>query len=159
MPRGFACVALDNPKTPENVGAVLRAAHAFGAAQITVSGDRGRATLNRWLRSATNTTKAERHCPVLITADPLTYRPNGAEVVAVDIIDGATFLPCFCHPERALYVFGAEDATLGARILTRAQHRVIIPSTFCLNLAAAVSVVLYDRVAKRQGMNRAYDAP
>lgn len=157
--RGYACIALDNPKAPQNVGQVLRAAFCMGAAQITISGDRGAGTFNKWVRSAPNTTKTERHCPVFITDDPLAYRPIGAEVVAVDIVEGATDLRAFRHPQRAIYVFGAEDATLEKRILDRAQHKLVIPTAHCLNLAAAVSVVLYDRIAKGAPMLDAYEAP
>jgi len=47
----------------------------------------------------------------------------------------------------ALHVFGAEDATLGRNVLSWCRDVVAIPGG-CLNLAAAVNVVLYDRIAK-----------
>ncbi len=86
--------------------------------------------------------------PVFTVADVLDYVPFGTDVVAVDLLDGATPLPAFKHPHRALYVFGAEDATLGKRITDRAQHVVYIPTRNCMNLAACVNVVLYDRLLK-----------
>lgn len=45
--------------------------------------------------------------------------------------------------------FGAEDQTLGSRILGGCRDVVFIPSKHCLNLAACVNVVLYDRMVKR----------
>ena len=58
-------------------------------------------------------------------------------------------LPEYQHPERAFYIFGAEDATLGARVLDRCRDRVFVPTVRCMNLAATVNVVLYDRMAKQ----------
>ena len=144
MARGFAVVSLVNPKTPENVGGVLRAAHCYGAAQVNITGFRAQ----KGIHHPTNTTATERHTPVFRVADPLDYLPFGAEVVAVDLIDGAVPLQSFVHPMRAVYVFGSEDGTLGQKITARAQHVVFIPTRNCMNLAACVNVVLYDRLLK-----------
>jgi tRNA(Leu) C34 or U34 (ribose-2'-O)-methylase TrmL len=152
MSRGFACIALDNPKTMENVGGVLRAAACYGVAQVIMSGTR----LRKGIRHGTNTSRAERHMPVLRLDDVLGAVPFDTQVVAVDLIDGAIPLPSFCHPERALYVFGAEDATLGRRITDRAQHVVYIPTRACMNLSACVNVLLYDRLVKRGAPAAAY---
>ena len=38
--RGFAAIGLVQPKTPINVGHVLRAAHCFGAASVAYTGQR-----------------------------------------------------------------------------------------------------------------------
>lgn len=144
MTRGFAIISLSSPKTPENVGGVLRAAHCYGAAQVNISGFRA----VKGIRHATNTPSAERHTPVFRVADPLDYVPFGTEVVAVDLIEGATPLQSFRHPPRAVYVFGPEDGTLGHRVTSRAQHVVYVPTRDCMNLAACVNVVLYDRLLK-----------
>jgi tRNA(Leu) C34 or U34 (ribose-2'-O)-methylase TrmL len=144
--RGFAAVALVNPKTPENVGGVLRAAHCYGVAHVTLTGIRA----TRFIRHGTNTPHAERHMPVFESDDPLEPRPFGSEVVVIELIDGAQPLPQFTHPQRALYVFGPEDGTLGRAITERAQHIVQIPTRNCMNLAACVNVVLYDRLAKQE---------
>ena len=143
MARGFACIGLFRPKTAENVGAVLRAAHCYRAAQINIEGGR-----NDFLRHCTNTPMAHRHTPTFLVADVLDYIPFDAQVVAVDLIDGAVPLPEFQHPQRAVYIFGPEDGTLGRRHTERAQHTVYIPTRSCMNLAATVNVVLYDRLAK-----------
>lgn len=41
-----------------------------------------------------------------------------------------------------------EDGTLREKILSRCRDRVMIPTNGCMNLAATVNVVLYDRTAK-----------
>jgi tRNA(Leu) C34 or U34 (ribose-2'-O)-methylase TrmL len=68
--------------------------------------------------------------------------------IAVEVRPNAERLPDFEHPLNALYVFGPEDGTLDRGILEACHRFVVIPSTNCLNLAAAVNVVLYDRMAK-----------
>lgn len=142
-PRGFACIALHRPKDAQNVGGVLRAAHCYGAAQVSISGAR-----NNWLQHATNTPSAHKHMPVVLTDDPLAQVPFGTQIVAVDLLPGAVPMPSFTHPERALYLFGPEDGTLGGDLVRRAHHVVMVPTRGCMNLAACVNVVLYDRMAK-----------
>ena len=149
--RGFAIVGLDSPKFAENIGGVLRACGAYGVAQVNISRCRA-----KHLDVKENTSKAHRHMPTFIVDDPLEYLPWGTEIVAVDLVDDAVPLPTFIHPERAIYVFGAEDRTLDENILSRAHHRVMIPTRNCMNLAATVNVVLYDRLAKSAPFNAAY---
>ena len=141
--RGFACLGLVSPKTAENVGGVLRAAHCYRVAQVNISGGR-----NDFLRHATNTPMAHRHTPVFLVKDVFEYLPIDTEIVAVDLVDGAMPLPSFRHPQRALYVFGPEDGTIGEAQIGRADHVVYIPTRNCMNLASTVNVVLYDRLLK-----------
>jgi tRNA(Leu) C34 or U34 (ribose-2'-O)-methylase TrmL len=109
--RGFACIGLCNPKTVANVGSALRAAAVFGAAMVAVSGIRYR-------RAGTDTPAAYRHLPLLQCDDLHDVIPYDCVPVAVDLIQGAKSLVDYVHPERAFYVFGAEDATLGVRVLS-----------------------------------------
>lgn len=142
--RGFACIGLHRPKTPENIGGVLRAAHCYGVSQVNIAGARASDMDN-----PTNTPKTHRHTPVFIVDDVLSYTPCGAKVVAVEIAANAIPLPAFTHPERAIYIFGPEDGSLTAEQIERADHAVYIPTRNCMNLAATVNVVLYDRLFKR----------
>lgn len=143
--RGYSAVGLYRPKDPANVGGALRAACVYGAALVVLDDVRGRA-----LRHPADTTKASRHIPCIVTDDILKACPFDAQMVVVDLIPGATPLPDFKHPSRAFYVFGPEDGTLGARHTSLAQHVVYVPGTACMNLAATVNVVLYDRMVKRR---------
>ena len=68
--------------------------------------------------------------------------------IAVDLLDGAESLESFVHPERAVYIFGSEGETLPKSIVDRCKIKLVIPSNGCLNLAASVNVILYDRRAK-----------
>lgn len=142
---GFASIGLDNAKYPENVGSVIRAAHCYDVASIAISGERIHA---KHICSATNTMQSHKHIPVY-RGDLKDLIPYGAVPVAVDLVEGAESLIEFEHPRSAFYIFGAEDNTLGKRILDWCPRRVMVPTIGCMNLAAAVNVVLYDRMAKR----------
>lgn len=142
--RGFSCIGLDNPKCAANIGATLRAAHVYRAAMVVLAGERYRT-------SALDTTKAWRHMPLVEVKNLFDALPHECVPVAVDLVDGATALPGFKHPERAFYIFGAEDETLSPALIERCRHRVMVPTKFCMNLAATVNVVLYDRLAKAMG--------
>ena len=144
MTRGFAAIGLDNPKCLANMGGVMRAAHCFGAGFVVIGGKRPK----RMGSIATDTTKAYRSIPHVIIGDVLDCIPYDTVPVAVDLVSDAVPLHSYRHPERAYYIFGAEDATLGERILSRCRDRVMIPTSYCLNLAATVNVILYDRLAK-----------
>lgn len=143
--RGYACIALDNPKSGENVGGAMRAAMCFGAVQIVIGGER----FKRFKKFPTDTMRAWRHIPTIEVDDVFAALPHDCVPVAVEHLPMARPLAQYIHPERAFYVFGAEDATLGERVLSRCRDVVWIPTNYCLNLAAAVNVVLYDRMMKR----------
>lgn len=140
--RGYSAIGLVRPKDRHNVGSVLRAAACYEAALVAIQGDRTP------IRSHLDTGKAWKHTPVLRGDDLHAMIPFDAVPVAVDLVEDATWLPDYRHPERAFYVFGPEDGTLGASTLDWCRDRVAIPTRFCMNLAATVNVVLYDRLAK-----------
>ena len=126
-----------------NIGSVLRAATCYESALVAVSG-------RRYSRSATDTTKAWRHLP-LLQVENLRYAiPFAAIPVAVDLVDDAIELQDYQHPERAFYVFGPEDGTLNDSVLNWCRDRIVVPTSHCMNLAATVNVVLYDRLAKQR---------
>ena len=64
-------------------------------------------------------------------------------------VDDARDLTTYTHPERAFYIFGPEDGTLGKSITERCRDRILVPTKHCMNLAACVNVILYDRLAKQ----------
>lgn len=140
--RGFAVIALDNPKFDSNVGGAMRAASCYRAGMVVTSG-------KRFKKEPTDTMKTYRHIPTLNVDDVFDAIPYDCVPVAVDLIEGATPLPEFLHPERAFYIFGAEDATLSSRITNRCKHVIYVPTEQCMNLASIVNVVLYDRLVKQ----------
>lgn len=148
FPRGFAAIGLMRLKNAGNVGSVLRAAYCYGAALVAIQGDRTQ------VREASDTPQAWKHIPVLRGEDLRAFIPYDAVPVAVDLVADATSLPAFQHPVRAFYVFGPEDGTLGKAVLDWCPLRVSVPTRMCMNLAATVNVVLYDRLAKAERSGR-----
>ena len=146
MRGGFAAVGLHRPSRPENIGGVLRAADVYGVALVVLGGG---ALPPEPLGHPTDTTQAWRRIPVVFADDVLDALPEACVAVAVERVAQATPLPEFEHPESAAYLFGPENGALDEALLERCTHVVSIPGHECSNLAAAVNVVLYDRVAKR----------
>lgn len=152
-------VALINPKFPHNVGTALRACSIFGASHLAWTGDRV-GHPDSWSESV-RLPREERMklykdvkmhlltAPrVLRAAEFLSMTP-----VAVEKRDNAEALDDFVHPQRAIYVFGPEDGSLMRGMLEACHRFVCIPTVTehsPLNLAAAVNVVLYDRLAKER---------
>jgi len=139
--RGYCGIGLDNPKSEVNVGSALRAAGVYGASFVAATG-------GRYGRAQTDTMAHYRHLPFMRPGDLRDIIPFDCVPVAVDLIEGATPLPEYKHPERAFYIFGAEDNTLGKRITDWCRDVVYVPTDGCMNLAATVNVILYDRMAK-----------
>lgn len=139
--RGYSAIGLYHPKTAINVGSVLRAAQCYGSSLVAYTGQ-------RYKNSATDTMKAYRHLPLIKVDDLFSIIPHDCVPVAVDLLDDARNLVHYTHPERAFYIFGPEDGTLGKTITSRCRDKVYVPMDGCMNLAACVNVVLYDRMAK-----------
>lgn len=142
--RGYAAIGLVNPKNKLNVGSALRAAGCYGASMVVCAGSR-----NKYRKAPTDTMQMYKHLPLLLVEDMRSVIPYDCVPVAVDLIDGAKPLHKYCHPERAFYVFGPEDGTLGASTLEWCQDVVYVPTNRCMNLAACVNVVLWDRMSKQ----------
>lgn len=147
--RGYFGVGLVTPKFAKNIGSALRACGCYDASFLSCSG-------HRYKSVCTDTQKAFRHIPLYNPTDILESCPSDCPIIAVDLVENAIPLNRFVHPERAFYVFGPEDGTLGKEILDKAAYKVYIPTKYCLNLAMAVNTVLYDRTAKLENSNLLY---
>lgn len=142
MTRGYAAIGLHHPKTAVNVGSALRAAGCYGAALVATSG-------LRYKRAPTDTMCIYRHLPLIQCDNLHDVIPFDCVPVAVEIIPGAVSLKDYKHPERAFYVFGPEDGSIGCEILSWCRDVVYVPTIGCMNLSATVNVVLYDRTSKQ----------
>lgn len=144
--RGYFGIGIESGKTPTNLGTLWRSAHAFGASFIFTVGARYPK------HQQSDTSKAWRHVPLHeydSLAEFMVSIPRGCDVVGVDCDNGEpSSLAAFCHPERAIYLLGAEDVGLSPTALTICDALVEIPGAMCLNVATAGSIVLYDRHAK-----------
>ncbi|MBE0510568.1 MAG: RNA methyltransferase [Chromatiales bacterium] len=147
MSKGLVYIGLINPKSPDNVGAVLRAAGCFSVDKVLYTGQRY-ATAAAF---RTDTKDIVRQIPLLgVDTLPEQLMP-GMQLVCVELVEGAIPLPAFVHPAQAMYVFGPEDGSIDQALIDRADAVVYLPTRGCLNLAATVNVALYDRLAKTAG--------
>jgi len=137
-------LGLINPKSPENVGNILRAAGCFGAQGIFYTGNR----YHRARQFISDTKDNHERIPLTHCDDLQQVMPEHAVPVAVELVEGATPLMHFEHPAQAFYIFGPEDGSLSKALVNWCQEVVYIPTTGCLNLSATVNVVLYDRMSK-----------
>ncbi|MET2969955.1 RNA methyltransferase [Vibrio harveyi] len=142
-----AIIGLYNPKSPTNVGAVLRAAGCYDAGQVRYNGTR----YSRAVKFQTDTQNSQERIQLVEMEDLTANVADDVEIVCVELVVGATALPHFTHPENAIYVFGPEDGSLPQEMVDKAHHVVYVPTHGCMNLAATVNVVLYDRMAKTLG--------
>lgn len=137
-------IGLVNPKNPVNVASILRAAGCYGVASVFYTGQR-----YRFAKDFNADTKAFHKIIPTIGVDNLReVVPEGASVVAVELVEGATPLPSFEHPENAFYLLGPEDGSISEDTLSWCDHVVYVPTYSCMNLAATANVLLYDRLAK-----------
>lgn len=141
MKKGYCGIGLFNPKNHINIGSVLRAAGCFEADFVAASGARYR-------KAITDTMKAHKQLPLFMVENLHDIIPFDCVPVAVDFVEGAVPLKDYKHPKRAFYIFGPEDGTLGKQITDFCRDKIYIPMNGCLNLAACVNVVLYDRSVK-----------
>lgn len=122
----------------------MRAAGCFGVDAVFYTGTRH----DRAASFHTDTKNRTLSIPLQNVECLLDAVPDGMAVVCVELAEGAMPLTGFQHPGDAFYVFGPEDGTLSQAVIDKADAVVYIPTLSCLNLAATVNVVLYDRLLK-----------
>lgn len=142
---------LVDTKYVHNVAAAIRAASCFDVLRLVWTGSRVDPTiLDRLPREE----RMKGYKDVDWSHDtrnrPFDLFTPDVVPVCVELLENSEPLTTFIHPSNAVYVFGPEDGGV-PQVLRRFCHRFVhIQSNHCLNLAAAVNVVLHDRKAKRQ---------
>jgi tRNA G18 (ribose-2'-O)-methylase SpoU len=142
LPRGYFGIGAERISKALNLGNLMRSAHGFGASFTFTIGATYQA-----LEARADTSKGRQHLPHYNwpNVEQLAL-PEGCRLVGVELLDEAVDLPSFRHPMRAAYVLGPEQGELSPGLIARCDHIVRIPSSFCINLAMAGAIVMYDRV-------------
>lgn len=153
MKKANVSIGLVNPKSPDNVGSVMRAAGNYRVDCVFYTGHRYPRALMRNpqlpdMSRPNMSRKVSQNIPLLGVTSLLDDLPENMKIVCVEFAENAISLPDYEHPDSALYIFGPEDGTMSQSIIDRADAVVYIPTIGCMNLAATVNVVLYDRLAK-----------
>lgn len=141
-------IGLTNPKSPSNVGSVMRAAGCYQVEEVLYTGQR----YAHAAKFTTDTKNAHEKIPLTAVDSFFEHNTGNAKIVCIELVEGAMPLPYFEHPDNAIYIFGPEDGSLSQSIVNQADSVVYIPTVGCMNLAATVNVVLYDRLAKQKDM-------
>lgn len=148
--RGYFGIGIENTKTKANIGTLWRSAYGLGAAFIFVIG-------NRYKKQASDTVKAMRHIPMYhydTFEQFYDNMPKDCQLIGVDNVEKARMLEGYGHPERAIYLLGAEDSGLSKTALEKCHSLVQFESKFCLNVSVAGSIIMYDRQAKINAKQR-----
>lgn len=139
-------IGIDHPKSEVNIGTLWRSAFCFGASLIFTVG-------RRYERQASDTTQSWRHLPLMHFSTWDEYQqhaPFGWIPIGIEIGRSAIDLRLFSHPRSAVYILGAEDHGLTNESVTLCHQLVVIPTRYCLNVAVAGSIIMYDRHLKRK---------
>jgi len=125
-----------------NFGNLARSAHGFGASYIfTVAAAKSIGT------PQSDTTRSRDHLPWYSwNGVEDMHLPDDCRLVGVELTEDAIDLPSFRHPSRAAYVLGPEGGSLSPLMIEACEFVVKIPMNFCINVAMAGAVVMYDRM-------------
>ena len=143
--RGYFGIGIFHCKTAENIGTLWRSANILGADFIFTIG-------RRYQKQASDTARTTKHIPLFHFKDYddfFAHVPYNCQVVAIEITESAIPLEAYTHPERCVYLLGAEDYGLPNDVLNRCQNVVRLLGKQCMNVATAGSIVMYDRATKR----------
>lgn len=138
--RGYFGIGIYQPKTTENMGTLWRSAHLLGASFIFTIGERYR-------KQPTDTMNAVGLTPLYNYPDWEDFKkhlPENSELVFIEQYESSTDLRSFIHPERAVYILGAEDKGVPEEF-SRGHRKVFIKTERSLNVAVAGSIVMYAR--------------
>ena len=149
--RGYFGIGVEGISKPMNLGNLMRSAHAFGASFVfTIDAyDRVRAA-----RSDTSNAKDQVPYYAWNNLDDMIL-PAGCRLVGVELTEQAVDLPSFRHPPQAAYVMGPERGSLSPELTEKCEFVVKIPTAFCINVATAGAIIMYDRIK----MLGKFDAP
>lgn len=142
-------VILIDPKYAHNVAATIRACSCFDISSLIWTGDRVNPSKYERLPREERM-KGYKRVDFRNHPRPFELLGNQVVPVCVEVFENSEPLTTFEHPEDAVYVFGPEDGRV-PQVMRRLCHRFLhIPAHFCLNLSAAVNVVLAHRLMSRQ---------
>lgn len=143
--RGYFGIGIVNGKNGVNLGTLWRSAYQMGAVFIFTVG-------HRYKPQSSDTYMAYRHMPLYQYPDWQAFINGGLyDCMRIAVEMGGEPLITFDHPQRAVYLLGAEDNGIPPKIIGDCHKVVELPSVRqpSFNVAVAGSIVMYDRIAKQ----------
>lgn len=144
--RGYFGIGIVNGKCEANIGTLWRSANIMGAQFIFTIGKRYPK------RQTTDTMDTPKHIPLFeygTWEDFKSNLPRDSEIIAVELHEKSKPIKTFNHPERAVYLLGAEDKGISEEILKDCRRIVQLPGEYSMNVAVAGSIVMFDRINKQ----------
>jgi tRNA G18 (ribose-2'-O)-methylase SpoU len=141
--RGYFGIGIEGGSKSRNIGTLFRSANAFGASFVFAVNPQYKSQIAR----QSDTSDSADNVPFYSfdTLDEMLL-PKGCQLVAIELTEDAIELPSFRHPRRAAYVLGPERGNVSPEMLARCDHVIKIPMSFCINVAIAGNIVMYDRM-------------
>lgn len=142
---GYFGLACYRPKTVHNWGSLYRTADVLGAAFIATIGERFR-------RQSSDVLHTWKRVPVFCHPNWEAFvasRPFDCLLVGIELSARSRPLASYTHPERAVYLLGAEDDGLPPMVLAQCNHVVQLPGSRSVNVACAGTTVLMHRAMQR----------
>lgn len=143
---GFFGVGVEQSSKERNAGNLIRTTHAFGGSFFFFI----KPVVDLKELRHSDTSKAVENLPLYNFNSPQELiLPAKCTLVGVELTDESIELPSFRHPKAAAYVLGPEKGNLSDEMQERCDFIVKIPMKFCVNVAMAGAIVLYDRLLSR----------
>ena len=142
--RGWFGIGIYHGKRAVNIGTLWRSASILGADFVYTIG-------RRYQKQPGDTMDATRHIPLynyVDLDDLIAHLPQGGTLVGVEMLPQARALSEIVHPERAVYLLGAEGHGLSNDAIQRCHMLVRLPGDRPMNVSTVGSIVLYDRTVR-----------
>ena len=147
--RGFFGIGIQHTKTEQNIGTLWRSASIMGASFIFTIG-------KRYKKQASDTMQSWRHIPLYnyeTFEEFYKAMPYDCQLIGVELDDKSEPIETFKHPERCIYLLGAEDNGLTKEAIDKCHKIVQLPGDYCMNVSVAGSIMMYDKLQKSVGKN------
>lgn len=144
MSRGYFGIGIYQPKNSVNIGTLWRTANILGASFMFTIG-------RRYKHQCSDVLKTPKHIPLYnyeTFEEFKNHLPHDCVITAVEMGEGATEVSEFSHPERTVYMLGAEDYGIPEAVLKKCHRLVKLKGERSMNVSVAGSIVLYDRVSR-----------
>ncbi len=148
MNRGYFGIGIYNWKKDVNIGTLWRSAFMFDASFIFTIG-------REYKYQHSDTVKSYKHIPLFNYPDFNEFKKNipfFAKIIGIEMTDNSRLLTKYIHPDRAIYILGAEDSGLSESIMVQCQDIIQIPTKqkYSLNVSTAGAIIMYDRFMKNK---------
>ena len=95
--------------------------------------------------------QTHRHIPLyhyLTFEDFYNSMPYDCRLIGIELDEKSEPIKTFTHPERCIYLLGAEDNGLSKEVINKCHSIIQLPGEYSMNVAVAGSIVMYDRFCK-----------